>query len=120
MNSRLTIMIMGALLMPVAHAQPPANVQIEVKVLLDFVGGSRCEFYRNGTWSDSKSAQTHLRAKYEYLAARNLIDTTEDFIEKAAAKSSLSGQPYEVSCNGGATVKNKKWLHDELARIRGF
>jgi hypothetical protein len=123
MNSKLatgSVLMLGLLLMPVVYAQPPTNVQIEVNVLLGFVGDSGCEFYRNGTWHDSKTAQTHLRDKYNYLVARNLINTTEDFIEMGATKSNLSGQLYEVRCNGGATMTSKQWLRDELVRIRAF
>ena len=101
-----------------AYAQPPASVQMEVGFLLGYIDGSGCEFYRNGTWHDSKAAQQHLRDKYDYLAARNLIDTTEDFIDKAATKSSLSGQAYVVRCNGAAPVSSGKWLRDELVRLR--
>jgi len=108
------------LLVPVAHAEPPTTVQIEVNFLLDYVESSGCEFYRNGTWHDSKSAQVHLRDKYKYLVAKDLVNTTEDFIEKAATESSFSGQPYNVRCNGGTTVTSKQWLRDELARFRTF
>ena len=112
------VLMLGLLLMPVARAEPPTSVQMEVNFLLGQVEESGCAFYRNGTWSDSKTAQAHLRDKYKYLAARNLINTTEDFIERAATASSFSGQAYEVRCNGGATVKSKQWLRDELARFR--
>jgi hypothetical protein len=88
--------------------------------LLGYIEGSGCEFYRNGTWHDSKTAQAHLRDKYKYLVARNLINTTEDFIELAATESSFSSQPYEVRCNRGATVTTNQWLRDELARFRTF
>jgi hypothetical protein len=123
MNCRLTtgsILMLGLLLMPVPYAQSQKNVQIEVNVLLGFVGDSGCEFYRNGTWYYSKTAQTHLRDKYNYLAARKQINTTEDFIEMAATKSNLSGQLYTVRCNGGTTMESKQWLRDELVRIRAF
>ena len=123
MNRRLIIVLVLMLelfLPPFARAQAPINVQIEVNFLLGFIEGSRCEFNRNGTWQDSKVAQMHLRDKYNYLVARNLIQTTEDFIEKAGTESSLSGQPYEVRCQGGATVTSKQWLYDELARFRTF
>ena len=112
--------MLGLLSWPLAHAEPPTNVQIEVNFLLGYLEGSRCEFYRNGTWHDSKAAQEHLRDKYKYLVARNLIDTSEDFIERAATESSFTGQPYEVRCNGGATMKSNQWLRDELARFRTF
>jgi hypothetical protein len=113
-------LILGLSLAPVAHAEPAKNVQIEVSFLLGYLEGSGCEFYRNGTWHDSKAAQEHLRDKYKYLVVENLIDTTEDFIEKAATESSFSGQPYQVKCNGGAAVTSNKWLHDELVRLRTF
>jgi hypothetical protein len=122
MNIQLKIgsVLMLELLVPVAHAEPPTTVQIEVNFLLGYVESSGCEFYRNGIWHDSKSAQVHLRDKYKYLVAKNLVNTTEDFIEKAATESSFSGQPYDVRCNGGTTVTSEQWLRDELARFRTF
>ena len=114
------VLIVGLLSAPVAHAEPPASVQIEVNFLLGYLEGSRCEFYRNGTWHDSIAAQKHLRDKYKYLVARNLVNTTEQFIDRAATESSFSGQPYQVRCNGGAAVASKQWLNDELARFRTY
>jgi hypothetical protein len=114
------VLMLGLLLVPVTRAEPPTTVQIEVNFLLGYLEESGCEFYRNGTWHDSKAAQAHLRDKYKYLASGNQINTTEDFIEKAATKSSFSGLPYEVRCNGGATVTTNQWLRDELARFRTF
>jgi len=113
-------LVLGLLLPSVVYAEPPINVQVEVEFLLGYVEGSGCEFYRNGTWHDPKAAQAHLRDKYGYLAARNLINTTEDFIEKVATQSSLSGQPYKVRCRDGATVTANQWLRAELARFREF
>lgn len=123
MNIPLTmgsVLMLGLLLVPVARAEPPTSVQIEVNFLLGYVEGSGCEFYRNGTWHDSKTAQEHLRDKYKYFVARNLIYTTEEFIERAATESSFSGQPYEVRCNGGAPVTSNQWLRVELARFRTY
>lgn len=123
MNIRLKmglVLMLELLFVPVAHAEPPTTVQIEVNFLLGYVESSGCEFYRNGTWHDSKSAQVHLRDKYKYLVAKDLVNTTEDFIEKAATESSFSGQPYNVRCNGGTTVTSNQWLRDELARFRTF
>jgi hypothetical protein len=114
------LVVLGFLALPAAHAEPPVNVQIEVNFLLGYVEGSGCSFYRNGTWHDARTAQAHLRHKYKYLAARNLITTTEDFIDRAATESSLSGQAYAVRCNGGAVVTSSQWLRDELARYRTF
>ena len=118
--TRGSALMLGLLLAAVARAEPPANVQVEVNFLLGYVEGSGCAFYRNGTWHDSKMAQAHLRDKYKYLVAGNLVNTTEDFIERAATESSFTGLAYEVKCNGGATMTSKQWLRDELARFRIF
>ena len=115
-----SVLILGLLSAPVARAEPPTSVQIEVNFLLGYLEGSGCEFYRNGTWHDSKAAQAHVRSKYKYLVMRNQVNTTEEFIERAATESSLSGQPYEVRCKGAASVTSKQWLRDELARFRTY
>jgi Family of unknown function (DUF5329) len=114
MNIRLTLvsmLMLACMLTPVAHSEPPTSVQIEVNFLLGYV---------DGNWHDSKMAQTHLRDKYKYLSARNQITTTEDFIEKAATKSSFTGHPYEVRCGSGVIMSSNQWLHAELARFRTF
>jgi hypothetical protein len=123
MKSRLPAvmgLILGLAMMPVARGAPPALAQSEINYLLEFVEASGCAFYRNGSWYDSKRAQAHLRDKYDWLAARDQIVTAEDFIEKAATKSSLSGRPYWVSCGGGAPMTSNQWLRDELARYRTY
>ena len=118
---RLTMasaLILGLLWVPVARAEPSARVQMEVNFLLGYIEGSGCAFYRNGSWHDAKTAQAHIRDKYKYLAARNQINSAEEFIEKAATKSSLSGEAYEVRCNGGLPLTSNQWLRDELVRLR--
>lgn len=111
-------LILALMLVPVARAAPPAMAQTEINHLLEFVGSSGCEFYRNGSWYDAKRAQAHLRSKYQWLVARDQINTVEDFIEKAATRSSLSGRPYEVRCGGGEAVPSNRWLRDEMTRYR--
>ena len=123
MNARLALgplLVLGLWWAPALRAEPAVKVQVEVDFLLGYVEGSGCQFYRNGTWHDAKAAQAHLLDKYRYLAARNLINTAEDFIEKAATKSSLSGQAYQVKCGDAAAVTTNRWLHDELAHFRAF
>lgn len=122
-NARTKIgatLLLGVLLTSVASAEPPTSVQIEVNYLLGYMEGSGCEFYRNGTWYDSQRAQSHLRDKYKALVARNLVNTTEQFIERAATESSLSGEPYQVRCNGNAPVTTNRWMREKLAHFRTF
>jgi hypothetical protein len=110
--------LLGLAFLTVASAAPPAIAETEINYLLGFIESSSCEFYRNGSWYDSKRAQAHLRDKYEMLAAAGQINTAEDFIEKAATKSSLSGRSYQVRCGGGEAVTSSQWLREALARYR--
>jgi len=102
-----------------ALAETPAGVREDVRYLLGFIEKSGCSFYRNGTWSDAKAAEAHVRMKYDYLSDRNEIGTAKDFIEKAASASSFSGSPYQVKCPGSAPVLSRAWLSEELARHLG-
>jgi hypothetical protein len=113
-------LLLGVAFVTVASAAPPAIAQTEINYLLGFVESSGCEFYRNGSWYDSKKAQAHLRDKYQILAAADQINTAEDFIEKAATKSSLSGRPYQVRCGGGEAMTSNQWLRGALARYRTY
>lgn len=121
MNPRyrmLLIWIVGFAVFPALRAAPPPIAQAEISYLLDFVEHSGCQFYRNGTWYDSKTARAHLQSKYEMLAGSGRIDSAEDFIDKAATSSSLSGQPYQVRCDGGEPIASSQWLRDVLSRYR--
>ncbi len=112
----LTAALGLALLSPARSAVPPI-AQAEINYLLEYVGNSHCEFYRNGTWYDSKQARAHLQSKFEILAARGQMKTAEEFIDRAATSSSLTGRPYQVRC-GGAPIASNQWLHSELQRYR--
>lgn len=117
--ARATALTLGLCIALAARAEPTANSRREVDYLLGFVEKSGCEFNRNGTWHDAQTAQAHLRMKYEFLVAQDRINTTEDFIEKAATGSSvLFGQPYSVRCDGDPPVPSSQWLSSELARYR--
>jgi hypothetical protein len=121
MNARCVLasaLMSGFLLTQVVQAEPPRNVQSEVNLLLATIESSGCEFYRNGSWHDPKAATAHLRDKLDYLVARNLVNTTEEFIERAATQSSLSGQPYEVKCADKPPVTSNQWLRERLAYFR--
>ena len=103
---------------PAADAAPPPIAKAEINYLLEFIEQSGCQFYRNGSWYDSKEAQAHLRGKYEYLAAKGVIQSAEDFIEQAASKSSMSGKAYAIKCAGAPVIPTNEWLRKALARQR--
>jgi hypothetical protein len=100
-----------------ASAAPPA-AEAEIAYLLRFVEQSGCEFYRNGDWYDSGRAAAHLRDKYAALAARGEVASAEEFIDRVATRSILSGRPYEVRCDGGGVVAAAQWLREALLRYR--
>jgi Family of unknown function (DUF5329) len=60
-------------------------------------------------------ARAHLSAKYQYLAHREQISTTVEFIEQAATRSSITGIPYQIRCQRSAPVESNPWLRDALA-----
>jgi hypothetical protein len=91
----------------------------EIAHLLSRLGASGCQFNRNDTWYPPERAVEHLNTKHEYLAKRNLVPTTEAFIERAASESSVSGKPYLVKCGDAPAVPSADWLRETLARYRG-
>ncbi len=101
-----------------AHADPSILVQQEINYLIGYIADSGCAFQRNGTWNDSKAAAAHVRKKYDFLAKRGHIKTTEDFVDKAATESSFSGKPYEIKCGDATAIPSGLWLSQELARYR--
>lgn len=96
----------------------PADTEKEIRYLMDYLGTSDCEFNRNGTWYGPLEARQHLEKKYRYLVTRGLIGTAEQFIERAASQSSMSGRPYLVRCGDAAPVHSRDWFSEELRRFR--
>jgi hypothetical protein len=115
----ISLVLMTAMSLTIVHAQPSSIAQNEIEHLLHDIETSGCTFYRNGKWYDGALAAAHLRTKYDYLVARSLVRTAEDFIDKAATKSSLSGQPYKIRCGTTAEVESAQWMREALAHDRG-
>ena len=92
-----------------------ADIEIEIKHLLEYIEHSKCSFIRNGKEYNSKEAFAHIINKYKY--AKRWINSAEDFIKYTATKSSVSGQPYKVQCDG-QEILSAEWLLEELNRFR--
>lgn len=90
----------------------------EIGAMIEVLGSSGCQFWRNGDWHDGAEARDHLRRKYEWARKRQLAGTAEDFIARAASRSSLSGKPYRVRCPGQPEVDSGRWFHELLRRMR--
>jgi hypothetical protein len=101
------------------HAAPSAQAKHEIQGLMDALATSSCEFQRNGTWHGRDEARKHLQRKYDYLLRKDLVDTAEQFIERAASKSSISGRAYQVRCPGQAAQPAAIWFKAKLAALRG-
>ena len=119
MLSRITVAAcLLAFVGPVLSA-PSATAKREIQGLMEALSASSCEFQRNGTWHGRDEARKHLQRKYDYLLKRDLADTAEQFIERAASKSSMSGRPYQVRCPGQPTQPAATWFKAKLDALRG-
>ena len=117
--ARAMALMLGLCIALAGRAEPAASARREIDHLLQYIEESGCAFNRNGTWHDAKTARAHVLTKYDFLLGQDRITTTEDFIEKAATKSSvLFGQLYAVRCNGEDPLRSSQWLSSELGRYR--
>jgi len=106
------LLLLLVLSIPVARADPLGD---EIAHLIDFIRQSSCTFIRNGSEYSGPAAADHIQAKYEHF--KDEIKTVEDFIDRAASKSLLSGKPYQVRC-AGKTVSAADWIRAEDAQYR--
>jgi hypothetical protein len=116
--SQAALVALAALLPSLCGAQLSPASQREVAGLLQAVGASDCEFLRGGTAYSADQAQQHLRKKYEYLAARSQLNSAEDFVDKAATRSSMLGEVYLMRCGNAAPQPSEQWLRARLKAMR--
>src|SRR5574340_143526 len=100
-----------------AATLPPA-ARVEISSLLLRLAASGCQFKRNGAWHTADEAKAHLQRKLDYLVDRGAVASAEQFIERAATKSSVSGEPYLVKCGSNPAMPSGKWLYSELQSLR--
>ena len=92
-----------------------ADVETEIRSLIQAVAESGCEFDRNGSLHSAEAAAEHLELKY--ARGKRYADSAEAFIERLASKSSWSGKPYQMICDGEAKPASD-WLTAELVQRR--
>jgi hypothetical protein len=108
-----------ALSTPVVVAAPTAGpIRAEIDTLLAALANSGCQFDRNGSWHTGAEAKDHILRKLDYIERRSTLQSTEQFIELAAAKSSSSGKPYHVKCGSAAPMESRQWLTHQLLLLR--
>jgi hypothetical protein len=103
------------LLLTLASTAFAATVDQEVDYLLGYVAISGCTFIRNDSPHEPADAADHLRNKYK--RGRRWVDSAEQFIDRIASGSSLSGKPYRVTC-GNTEMDSGEWLHGALDQYR--
>jgi len=114
----VTILLLGLASLGTNAAPLPPAARAEVDALLARLQSSGCEFNRNGSWHAGAEAKAHLLKKLDVLERKDLVQTTEQFIERGASSSSMSGKAYLVRCAGKAPVESAQWLKAELQRLR--
>jgi hypothetical protein len=97
-------------------ADVPNDQRLEVRHLIGFLRDSACAMIRNGKSYAGEAGARHVQRKYDHF--REDIRSTEEFIEYAATRSTMSGQPYRVQCPGHQPVPSRDWLLEELQAFR--
>jgi hypothetical protein len=72
-------------------------------------------FIRNGSEYEGTKAAEHLRMKLDYAGKR--IKTVDQFIDKLATASSMTGKPYKIRFADGRTVESAVYFREQLRRI---
>jgi hypothetical protein len=93
-----------------------ATIDAELEFLLDAVEQSDCTFTRNGSEHPAAAAAAHLRMKYQRAGA--WVKGADQFIERLASRSSMSGKPYTLQCGEALPMPTQQWLQDKLAGYR--
>src|SRR5262245_29188514 len=116
---RSLVVLPLALLATVSAAAPLSpTAHAEIDTLLTRLETSGCQVSRNGTWYPAAETRSHLETKLHYLEDRGAVENAEQFIERAASASSMSGQPYLIKCGDNPPVESGAWFSRELQAIR--
>lgn len=105
-------------------AEKPLSLEEKkIQFLLNEVKNSEAIFIRNGKEHSAKDASEHLQHKLDraqsafWFFGPKTSFSASDFIQKVAAKSSLSGKDYKMRLSNGKTVTTKNWL---LQKIKSY
>ena len=100
-----------------AHATPSATEEKLIDTLIQRVSKmSAMVFMRNGNEYNAADAAKHMQAKYDYF--KKELVTAEDFIERCASRSEMTGQAYKVKLNNGTVRDANEFLNGELRSMR--
>jgi hypothetical protein len=114
--SAVTLAILFLLTPCLLRGEQIDTVDKTVQHLIGHVSESGLTFIRNADRYSSIEAAEHMNNKYQHF--RGDIEIAEDFIERCASRSLLSGKPYLVIDEQGERVRTSEWLEAELADYR--
>ena len=109
------LVLMILLTGPIAAALADTAAATEIRALIQAVAESGGEFNRNGSLHSAEAAAEHLELKYS--RGKRYANSAEAFIDRLASKSSWSGKPYQMICDGEVHPAGD-WLTATLATIR--
>jgi hypothetical protein len=109
------LVLMILLTGPIAAALADTAAETEIRALIQAVAESGCEFNRNGSVHSAEAAADHLELKYS--RGKRYAHSAEAFIERLASKSSWSGKPYQMVCDGEEQPAGD-WLTATLEEFR--
>ncbi len=108
-------LVLSMLMLKSLDLQAADTTEHEVRLLIDAIAVSGCDFNRNGRQHTAEEAAAHLELKY--ARAGKHIDSADEFITQLASSSSFTGKPYLMSCEGD-TLPAGEWMIDALEQIR--
>ncbi len=99
----------------------PCTEEQKIDFLIQSVAKLEGSFVRNGEEHSPEAAAAHLRTKLtqaqkSWFAPPKKTWTARMFIEKLAARSSVSGKPYLIRPKGQAEVTAEAWLMERAEK----
>ena len=116
LRTALLALLLGAVA-ALAQATPSASEQKLIDALILRVSNMKTmTFMRNGDEHSAADAAKHMKAKFDHF--KDEIVTAEDFIDRCASRSEMTGKPYQVKLHNGAVKDAQEFLNAELRTLR--
>lgn len=110
--SSTLVLFLGIFVTTQALALSPEEKARTESLLTELGKQQNLTFTRNGTEHNAADAESHLRLKLRKTEKR--LNTTEQFIDNVASKSSITGEIYQVKDAQGNVLPANQYLHDLL------
>ncbi len=116
MNIRTPLLLVVLIFISSVTWSETMSEEEKIQTLLNRIEESKYIFIRNDKEYSAQKAREHLEMKYNRMKKR--IKTANDFIDRLATKSSLSGKPYLMKnpANGKKTLL-RVWLKAQLRNM---